>query len=77
MATINPADLLRLIRAFISDLDATLVAGNRPQPGLLLYWPIRSSQPRLPLRSIGARSFPRMGSTPFQTAISGDRLDTD
>jgi len=30
-------DLLRPIRALISDLDGTLVAGSRPQPGLLPF----------------------------------------
>ncbi len=30
-------DLLRPIRALISDLDGTLVAGNRPQPGLVPF----------------------------------------
>lgn len=37
MADINPTDLLRPIRALISDLDGTLIAGNRPQPGLLPF----------------------------------------
>ena len=33
----DAAALLRPIRALISDLDGTLVAGNRPQPGLLPF----------------------------------------
>lgn len=37
MSTTASADLLRPIRALISDLDGTLVAGDRPQPGLLPF----------------------------------------
>lgn len=33
----DPAARLRSIRALISDLDGTLVAGNRPQPSLLPF----------------------------------------
>lgn len=36
MSYATPTDL-RPIRALISDLDGTLVAGNRPQPGLLPF----------------------------------------